>query len=174
VVIRVTPKTTLDEFIITLQSYLSLKRRANEYYLESTYKSSARLSVFVDDANVHPAITEFILRLTANRKLWHREQEVLATLSPTITVHLIASGKVYFDQGILNSLTHLPLVFNEQPLELLTGRYSFLLSARIEANLLKELLDTTSSVLLSKYPLLTGHDISKLYRVISHYEAQTK
>jgi hypothetical protein len=112
VLIRVTPDTTLDQFIALLLKKLLLKKTCTGYYFESIFQAMPKLSIFVDNANINPKITEFIIRLSTLRQLWSCEEEVLATLSANITIHMVFCGKAYFDPNLLRSSTHLPLMFN--------------------------------------------------------------
>lgn len=168
--IRVTPHIALSDFISTLQSKLCIRKTSSgTYEYQSGKVADERLSIFVDDANFNPDIVEFVVRLTLTKQLWNQELSVLASLCSNISIHLVFNGKASFDKSVLNCPTHLPVTFNESPSELLMGCYSVLLSNSIEENQLKELLDCTNHVVEYLYPLLNGHDFSKLYRAIMRY-----
>lgn len=81
---------------------------------------------------------------------------------------MIFSGKAWFDPEVLNSGTHISLVFNESPASLLTSLYSRLLSKVFEESLLEKLINITASVAETNKELLNGHVLSKLYRAINH------
>lgn len=173
IIIKVTPSTTLKDFLAKVRENLVVRKVDGDYVLQpSNRKANGELTIFVDDVNNNEDIFEVCKRFGEDGRIWCDREEVYASVSKSVVIHLIVNGKKPYNMSRTQSLAIIN--FNENSIDIMNNCYKINFSSRLDANLLSGLLENTSSILKSKVPNFTVHDLTKFYRSVLKLETITK